>query len=196
MAATPWIKRIRETKQLKVFNKAKSWATPVGTAIKSFNNLSLGVTLVSEKEEKSANVVLVLGESSAPEYKYHDAYYGEVNVKTKPDFKPDRLHGRAKPLMDADSNEIFFAVIFLPGKLKKATVGQKEVIVVHELIHACGFDEHDSTGIMFSTMMEQNGGLIEYFHEKDDKPMPPIRVGSQTRCKVKLLWSGEACQKE
>ena len=69
MAATPWIKRIRETKQLKVFNKAKSWATSVSTAIKSFNNLSLGVTLVSEKEEKSANVVLVLGESSAPEYK-------------------------------------------------------------------------------------------------------------------------------
>lgn len=193
MAVHPWIKRIRETKQLKVFNKAKSWAKPVGEAIKSFNNLSLGVTVVAEKEEKNANIVLVLGESSAPEYPYRDSYYGEMNVKTKPDFKADRLHGRAKSLRDGDSNEIFFAVIFLPGKLKGATDGQKEVVVVHELIHACGFEEHDSAGVMASPMTEQDGGLIEI---KDAKPMPPIRVGSRTRCQVKLLWSGEACQKE
>lgn len=196
MSMSPWIKSLRETKQLKVFNTAKSWAVPVTAALRSFNHLALGVSMVAEKEEKKANIVLVPGQNAAAEYKYRDAYYGEVNVKTKSDFKADSLHGRANTLKDADSNEIFFAVIFLPGKLKKATNAQKEVIIVHELIHACGFEEHDSAGVMFSPMMEQGGGLIEYLHEKDDKPMPPIRVGAKTRCAVKLLWSGEGCEKE
>ena len=42
MSASPWAKSIRETKQLKVFNKAKSWAVPVSAALRSFNNLALG----------------------------------------------------------------------------------------------------------------------------------------------------------
>lgn len=195
MSASPWAKSIRETKQLKVFNKAKSWAVPVSAALRSFNNLALGVTVVAEKEEKNANVVLILGESSSPGYEYHDPRYGTMKVGPSSDFKADRLHGRAITLKDADSKEIFFAAVFLPGKLK-ATNDQKEVIIVHELIHACGFEEHDAGGIMFSPMMERDGKLIEYLHEKGDKPMPPIRMGSKTRCTVQLLWSGEACQKE
>lgn len=195
MPASTWIKNIRETKQLKVFNKATPWAAPVSAALRSFNNLALGVTVVVEKEEKNANVVLVLVESAAPTYEYHDSL-GMMKVGPSSEFKADRLHGRANTLKNADSKEIFFAVIFLPGKLKKATDAQKEVVIVHELIHACGFEEHDSVGIMYPQMMEQDGGLIEYLHEKGDKPMPPIRVGSKTRCTVKLLWSGEACQKK
>jgi hypothetical protein len=68
------------------------------------------------------------------------------------------------------------------------------VIVVHELIHACGMDIHDSVGIMFGEMKEANGGLIEYLHDKGARPMPPIRVGSKTVCTMRMLWSdGEAC---
>ena len=122
-------------------------------------------------------------------------YYGDT-AQTSSKFKADGLHGQASTLHDAKSKEIFFAVVFLPGKVKKATNGQKEVIVVHELIHACGLDEwHDSVGIMFAQMAEEGGGLIEYLHDKGAKPMPPIRVGSQTVCKVKMLWAGgEACK--
>jgi hypothetical protein len=36
---TPWLKRIRETGQLTVFNKATAWAVPVDAAVKSFNKL-------------------------------------------------------------------------------------------------------------------------------------------------------------
>lgn len=196
MPTTPWIKSLRETKQLKVFNKVKSWAVPVSAALRSFNNLGLSVTMVAENEEKNANIILTVGESAASEYKYRDAYYGEVSVKPKSTFKADGLHGQASTLRDPDLNEIFFAVIFLPGKLKKATNGQKEAIIIHEFIHASGFEEHDSVGIMFSPMMAQDGGLIEYLHTEHDKPMPPIRVGSKTRCALKLLWAGEGCQKE
>jgi hypothetical protein len=30
---------------------------------------------------------------------------------------------------------------------------------------------------MFADMKAEDGGLIEYLHEEEPKPMPPIRVG-------------------
>jgi hypothetical protein len=187
----PWLKRIRKTGQLTVFNKATAWAVPINAAIKSFNHLSLGVSLVAEKDEKAANIVLVLANRAGEQYKH----YGDT-AQTLPSFKADALHGQASTFLDKKLDEIFFAAIFLPGKVKKATDGQKEMIVVHELLHACGLDEwHDSDGLMFGVMQKKDDGLIEYLHEQDAKSMPPIRLGSQTVCKVKMLWvSAEACK--
>jgi hypothetical protein len=181
-----WLKRIRETGQLTVFNKATAWAVPVAAAIKSFNNVSLGVKVVAGKEEKDANIVLILANGPGEKYRY----YGDT-TQTAADFTGDIPHGETRTLVDPKLNAIYFAAVFLPGKLKKTTNGQKEVIVVHELIHAAGLNDwHDSVGIMFATMQEEGGGLIEYLHEKGAKSMPPIRVGSQTLCKMKMLWSG------
>ncbi len=200
---TPWLKRIRKDGQLKVFNKAGAWSTAVDAAIATFNNLGLGVKLIAEKEEKSANVVVVLA-NGPDQYKY----YGDT-AHTRSDFKPDALHGQTTTLTDQKRNEIFFAVIFLPGKIKKATAKQKEVVTVHEFIHSCGLDgglpggkkdpnqDHDVVGIMFGVMKEDGDGLIEYMPERDAKPMPPIRVGARTMCKVRMIWAdGEACKED
>jgi len=187
-----WLKRIRKTGQLSVFNKATGWAVPVDAAIKSFNKLQFGVQLVAEKTEKSTNIVVV--SAGGPGEKY--SYYGDIAV-TRQDFVADRLHGQTTTLLDQrEPKEIFFAVVFLPGKLAKATKNQKEMVVVHELIHASGLNDwHDSVGLMFANMKEEGGGLIEYLPEKGAKPMPPIRLGSKTVCKMKMLWSSEeACK--
>ena len=58
--AIPWIKKIREGGQLTVFNKANTWTDAVNASIDAFNRLSFGVTLTKAKDEKSANIVLVL----------------------------------------------------------------------------------------------------------------------------------------
>ena len=79
--------------------------------------------------------------------------------------------------------------------MKNGTKKQKEVIVVHEFIHAAGMDEHDDRGIMFPQMGESGDGLIEYLHDKGSKAMPPIRVGGQTACIMNMLWSGGAACK-
>jgi predicted Zn-dependent protease len=197
------LKRIKKTGQLTVFNKAGIWAAAVDSAIATFNNLALGVKLVGEKEEKSANIVVVLA-NGPDQYKY----YGDT-AKTRSDFKPDGLHGQTTTLTDGKLNEIFFAVIFLPGKVKKATNKQKEVVVVHEFIHACGLDgglpdgkkdpnqDHDSVGIMFGQMKEADDRLIEYLSEKGAQPMPPIRVGGRTFCKLQTIWANaEACKEK
>ena len=163
---TPWLKRIRETGQLTVHNKARTWAVPVDAAIARFNTLGLSLKLVSEKNETSANVVVTL---SAGGDSY--TYYGDT---AKARFDASIMHGQTTTLADKKRNEIFFAVIFLPGKVKNATAEQKEVMALHELIHACGLDggtgggaqdknqDHDDVGIMVANMKVDGKGLIEY----------------------------------
>jgi hypothetical protein len=187
--AIPWIKKIREGGQLTVFNKANTWTDAVNASIDAFNRLSFGVTLVKAKDEKSANIVLVLANGHT-EYTYQG-----TTVTPGAGFSPDRLHGKTRAYYYEQSpKEIFFAVTFLPGKVN-GTKKQKEVIVVHEFIHAAGMDEHDDRGIMFAQMGEDGDGLIEYLHDKGSKAMPPIRVGGQTACIMNMLWSGGAACK-
>ena len=188
---TPWLKRIQKTKQLTVFNKAGAWSDSVDTAIGTFNALPFCVTLVAEKkEEKSANIVVLLA-NGPQQYKY----YGDT-VKTDPSFKSDMPHGQTSTLGDPRTHEIFFAAIFLPGKIPKLTKGQKEVIIVHEFIHASGGltnDEHDSTGIFFGYMTITGDGMLESLPEEGAKLMPPIRLGPRTATKMQTAWPGGLC---
>jgi len=186
--ADPWMKKVRENGQLSVFNKATTWSDAVNAAITGFNALSFGVQLVPSKDEKSANIVVTLANGHT-EYTYQG-----TTVTPGNDFRPDRLHGKTRALIEDPPKEIFFAVIFLPGKVQ-GTKKQREVIVVHEFIHASGMDEHDDTGIMVAQMKESGDGLIEYLPDKGAKAMPPIRVGGQTSCIMTMLWAGgKACK--
>jgi hypothetical protein len=179
---TPWLKRIRETGQLTVFNKGGMWADSVNAAIKTFNTLPFeNIELVAEKDEKSANVVVIL--ANGPTQYKRDGY----TTQPGPKFKADQFTGDTRTLIDTRLNAIFFAAIFLPGKLPKPAKGQKEVMIVHELIHACGVPEHEGTGIMYDTMVPSNGGLKEGGGEQAEA-MPPIRVGSLTLSRVESVW--------
>lgn len=198
---TKWFKRYRETGQLTVFHKSSAWSPAFKSALATFNTLNFGVKLVEEKEEKSANIVVLLSMGG-------DSYPYE-NRTLKADFPADQMHGRARTLVDAKRWEIYFAVVFLPGKVQNVSARQKEVIIVHELIHAAGLNglfsggtedpkgDHDEVGIMYPKMMIEGDGLIEMLHDKGAQAMTPIRVGTQTLCKMRMLWAGgEACKTE
>lgn len=199
---TKWNRGVRATGQLKIHNKGGGWSAAVDAAIASFNNLGLGVTLVSERDENAANVVVKLSNGSET-YK-RGAYTASVN------FEADKLHGKAWTTASSTRRgrdvEIDFAVVFLPGRVTNPTPKQKEVIIVHELLHASGLngltpsgdklpnDDHDSEGIMFPSMAIAGDGLIEYLHDKNAPPMSPIRVGVKTRCTMRMLWTSEGCE--
>jgi hypothetical protein len=196
---TPWLKRIRETGQLKVFNKAGAWSHAVDKALSTFNTLSFPVKLVAEtKEERSADIVVILSATGKETYKH---YGDEVTV----DFPADLLHGKTKTLADHKPLQVFFAAIFLPGKVKDVTNDQKLAMTVHEFIHACGLDggqgdgtynrnqDHDSEGIMYDIMSIEGAGIIENSRPKGAKAMPPIRVGGKTRCRIQSIWGSDAC---
>lgn len=179
----PWFRRFKKSGQLTYFNKATAWDAAVGKAIETFNGLGFGCKFVPADDEHSALVVIVLATSAKTTYPYQNRTLSPTDK-----FNPEELDGHCSKLKDGNPLTIYFACIFLPGKTKGATPGQKEMVVLHELIHAAGMDEHDDRGIMFSHMVPQGDGLIEYLHDKDAKPMPPLRMGSRTRCTVPSLW--------
>ena len=47
--------------------------------------------------------------------------------------------------------------------------------------------------IMVANMKVDGKGLIEYIPHKNAKPMPPIRVGTQTICKLQRIWTAAGC---
>jgi len=180
---TPWLNRIRETGQLTVFNKGGAWINSINAAIRTFNTLPFSVKLVAAKEEKSANVVVIL--AHAPQHYTRDG----TTVDTDRGYNFDQFQGDTETFTEKRLNAIFFAVIFLPGKLHKPSAGQKEVMIVHEFIHACGVDEHETTphgGIMYDIMVPSGEGLKEATNEGET--MPPIRVGPQTLSRVQSVW--------
>ena len=199
----PWIRRIRQAKELTVFNKGGAWGASVTTAVATFNGLGFGVTLVAAAEEKAANIVAKLSDGNEVY-----PYYGQ-NVKAN--FDANLTHGQAAPLADKNKRdpdsaaEIYFAVVFLPAKIKNLTAKQKELIVVHEFIHACGMtspqfansasENHDTVGIMAAQMKKDGDGFIEYLTPKGATAMPPIRVGGHTMCVMRKLWAGEECRR-
>lgn len=196
---TPWFRRFRKEGQLTVFNKGGAWSAAVNSSIATFNGLGFGVKLVPTNDERNANIVVKL--SDGKETYPHPSKPITVN------FNAEELHGRARTLADGKKGlEIFFAVAFLPGKVKNPTPGQMEVVTVHELIHCAGLngqnpdgsdapnDDHDSIGIMYPQMIREGSGLIEHLHEEGTKPMPQIRVGAQTMCKLRMLWGGAECK--
>jgi hypothetical protein len=183
----PWPKRIRDTGQLTVFNDAGVWSDSVDAAMKTFNSLAFNVQLVAAEKEASANIVVLLA-TGALTYT-HDGTTVQTNAK----FKFNQLHGQTDLLQDRRSHEMLFAVTFLPGKVPDATHGQKEVIIVHEFIHASGGmgnDEHDSLGVFVGYMQAVDGGMLEYLPDEGAKPMPPMRVGPRTLLKMQAMWPG------
>lgn len=196
-----WLKRYRDRGELSVYNMGGAWSSAVSSAMTTFNTLGFGVKLVIAKEERSAEIVVKL--SNGTEIYPYDGH--TINVQ----FKSDTMHGKAVTLAKERKNEIYFGAVFLPGKIKNLTLKQKQVIVVHELIHVCGLDgsladgtgedpnmNHDTVGVMAGQMMISGDGLIEYLHEKNTPPMTPIRVGGRTMCQMRMLWANEACERD
>lgn len=201
---TAWFRRVQRAGELTVFNKAGSWSSAMLKALTTFNSLNFPVKLTETKDEKNANIVVKVSTGS-------DSITSWGNTaKTGADFDPKLLHGLTSTVVETHqkprpTREIVFAGIFLPGQAT-ATAAQKEVIIVHEFIHACGLNgdgtkpstakdqDHDKEGIMYDIMMPDGDGLIEGSKPAGVKAMPPVRIGSQTRCKIQMIWGTEACK--
>jgi len=180
--ANLWFKRFREAKELPYnMDKATAWKASITAAINTFNGLGFGVQLVPTIEGKTTLVKFVLASGPAKE-----PFPGGV-AETTPKFKPDKMHGQAAVHLDS-RNVIDFAVIFLPGKVEKITKEQKEMIIVHEIIHACGMDEHDTEGIMYDVFRDSGTGVIELVAPEGAKSMPPVRLGAMTLSIMEKLW--------
>ncbi len=180
--AIPWFKRFRDRRELPyVLDKATAWKLPIEAAVASFNKLAFDVRLIPAKEGDQPLIAFVLAEGPM---KHH--FPGGV-AETGPKFKPEKMHGQAALALDG-RKVIYFVTVFLPGKVQKITKDQKEMVIVHEIIHACGMDEHDTEGIMYDVFLASGSGVIEMVSPKGTPAMPPIRVGGTTVSIMRTLW--------
>ena len=200
--STPWRSEVKRTGKLKIHNLAGAWSADVEKAILKFKSLGFPVELISEREAKNANIVVKLS-AAADSHDFDSKDYESVKVKTAADFRPDHPHGSTVAVFAEQYEEVLFAVIFLPGKLEQPSDGLKEVVIIHEFIHASGMVSkekdrqknskltHDHDGIMYDIMITSGNGAIEGNRPKGKKAMPPIRVGGKTRSEIKSAWSNE-----
>ena len=194
---TAWKKGIKDSGQLLYFNQGGAWSADIDQAAVTFNSLGLGVKFTATKEKSKANVVIKLSMGADSE-----TFDGSV-LQTSPSFDASSLHGFTRTLAELNEQTkvigMIFAATFLPGKAK-ATANQKNVVIVHEMIHASGLDggkpdgskapdqDHDTEGVFAPIMNTTADGLIEATAPAGTKPMPPIRVGSKTTAKMKMIW--------
>ena len=177
--------------RLTVYNGAGQWTKHVSKGIADFNGLPFKIILDPEPDKIKADIVVMIS-------------YGKLSAFTwdrreiKSDFDAAATHGQTGSFLDS-RDRVEKAVIFLPAKLKKIPDEIKVLVVVHELIHACGLvekNDHDPIGgIMYATMQLVDGKLREPSMDKNLKGMPPIRIGTWTQCKISELWhNSEDCK--
>jgi hypothetical protein len=211
---TEWIKQRRDKKELAVYNLATAWKGPIDKAITAFNNEGFGVTLKPAETETRADIVIVLVTGKAGKYPSEGKRHDKV-FTTGAKFDSKELHGQCNTATSykqkRDGSLVFeglvFAVIFLPGGDQKATAQQKELVTFHELIHAAGLDggrpdrskdengqDHDIEGVFVGQVKKEGKGLIEYLKPQGATMMPPLRIGSTTRCKLHTIWGLQCAQ--
>ena len=196
--ATPWIRSVRDTKTLTVFNGIGTghWANIFTIALESFNKFAkpTGIKMVSAGDEQQANIIMRLAEGAA-HYEYDGTKYEKA-------FSGTTLHGLTRTL--ARDGVIEKAFVFLPAKPQVTVFDNKgqqseqmasqdvmKVIAVHELIHACGLDEprdHGGDGIFYYPLSYQEGKVYVPERGKNQALMPPIRPDGIITGKIKELW--------
>jgi hypothetical protein len=227
----PWADYIKKNKKLTIVIDEsvgkKGWAKAFTDGLAKFNELStntwkLGVTFETIENPVTANVVAYAKEGDF-EFAYKDAYYELAKSKKK--FDGNSVHGlcsllhgevrnRAKRI---DEIRLVKAFIFVPAK-PQVSGGQSRqvgepvrlVVVVHELIHACGPDDDHHTvddvfcwpKAKFQNKNPEDDRVEAFTGQRKDvvvagktvsQPvtvdMPPVFLNKPTQDKIRALWA-------
>ena len=174
--ATPWDKSIRSGGKLLIWDEISvgKWSTVFAMALESFNTnmKAAGVQVEAAPSKGRAHVIMKLS--------------------------PSRItHGKALiGLKDPGRDVIMEAEIMLPDDPRvhetqeEASVDQRHVIAVHELIHAAGLSnyDHGGDGLFNSPLTPLNGKFYYGQKGRNQALMPPIRIGKSIINKVGQLW--------
>jgi hypothetical protein len=202
----PWLKNVKNTRQLSVFpgrSLTASWARVFGSALQEFNKLSsahgLGVTLTQSATPPTAALTGANVQFEATNGAVtFDSFVGPVTVSLSGSGTAGRTVSVGSP-SSGRLGQSFVCVpttphVFAPGgKLREAGDPIKLVIAVHELIHACGLDEHTSLSdpdlfVAVLSDVPDNDPAKDQEDVGSGKKVPPLFLSKQTVARIQLLW--------
>ena len=170
MPDTPWKPKIRDTKTLKILTEAESglWTGIVAASVPIFNDKIMGAMKYEIVTEGRSNVVVKVAGGG----------------KDDPALGATATHGVAR--RSAGSRGIQEAIIFLPAQPWQSHPNVLKMILMHEMAHAAGLEEHTDDGI-FMTLpnIDQTGNISA---TKTSKPMPPFFFTNKTVTRMRAIW--------
>jgi len=195
-----WPKAVRSSGKLLIWaasGGAGGWTVALHRAITEFNRVTYAVNLRVRFEftgdRNLAQVIFRLGNESDFETSLHGVTERSVDIGAAR-FSPATINVHSNPHLRAWQR--------VPGKkdlqetTRRAGDSVRMVIIVHELIHACGLDENHSTegaGDVFYSPLEPEAGS----RPQDDgmkvpvvngARFPPVTLSGETVHRLRRLW--------
>ena len=163
---TSWTPKIRDTKTLKIRNEAEValWSGIVAASVPIFNDKIMKALKYELATEGKANVV--------------------VKVGGHPKLGATATHGVASRW--AGNRGIEEAEIFLPAQPSQSHRNVLLMILMHEMTHAAGLEEHSNDGIFMTLPNIDHKGNISA--TKNGKSMPPFFFSNRTVTRMRTIW--------
>ena len=204
--AKKWIESVRGRGELRVYagpTLRADWLATFELALRRFNELAkqhgLGVRMVATDEApgqrpgQGADVQVDAGDGQV------SAKYAGATITAT--VSGSVMHGRT-PLVEVDGKleKAFVLVpanplIHTPRGSRPVGGGVKLVILVHELVHACGLTnaEHGTADLFHGSPQPDYGRTaaedrVSVTVGKDRILMPPLRLTGQTANRIRALW--------
>lgn len=171
----PWIESVRKSKELVIRSEAESgvWTGVLKECVPIFNRIALkAMSYRIAGAEDKAQVVLKIAGSGKDDPKLAGGTHGIAR-------KAIQRAGRG-------GIGIVEVEIFLPSQPSRLSKNMILMIVLHEMGHAAGLEEHTNDGVMMTLPNEDNTGKI--YSTKKSKRMPPFFLTNKTVSRLRTIW--------
>jgi len=165
----PWEKKVRVTKTLLIRNNAEvgQWSGIVAQSVQIFNEKIMKAMKYELVSEGKAHVVVKIAGSGK-----HDPVFGN-----------SALHGKTE---SGDGGAGLVEVeIFVPAQVTESHTNVLLHIMMHEMTHAAGLQDHADDGIFITVPNIQNGIITS---TKYSKKMPPFFFSNKTILRMRKIW--------
>ena len=166
----PWMPKVRDTKILTIRNEADVglWSGLVAASVPIFNDKIMKALKYNIVTEGKANVIVKVAGAG----------------KDDPKLGATATHGVARRWKG--NRGIEEAEIYLPATPWQSHRNVLQMILMHEMAHAAGLEEHASDGV-FMTLpnVDANGNISA---TKGGRKMPAFFFTNKTITRMRAIW--------
>lgn len=165
-----WIPKIRDLKTLTIRNDAETglWSGLVTQAVPIFNQKIMKAMKYDLVVEGKANVIVRVAGGG----------------KDDPKLGATATHGVARKW--TGNRGLEEAEIYLPAQPWQSHKNVLLMILMHEMAHAAGLEDHANDGIFMTLPNIDNNGKISA--TKGGKSMPPFFFSNKTVTRMRAIW--------